>query len=76
MKTCIVLISLLLTVFLISCDGGKSKEGGDKESVSEQESKKQVTAPGLKTFEFTWSAICRCYGETGGRRAEGERGAW
>lgn len=65
-----LLILLVLGFFLISCESC-SKE---KESESVKESTTKDTAPQIKTFEYAWSAICRCYGETGGRKEKGEHG--
>jgi hypothetical protein len=69
MKIFNILIFLLFAVFLFSCDSG-----GDTEKKPEQKSGGEATAPQIRTFEFTWSAICRCVGETGGRKEKGEHG--
>ncbi len=70
MKIYNLLILLVLALFLISCDSG-SKE---KESDRGKKSSSEVTTPKIGTYEFTWSAICRCMGETGGRKEKGEHG--
>jgi hypothetical protein len=69
MKIFNVLILLLLAAFLFSCDGGS---GTEKEP--EQKSSSEATTPQLRTFDYTWNAICRCVGETGGRKEKGEHG--
>jgi hypothetical protein len=69
MKIFRVLILFVLVFFVFSCDGG-----GKKESEPEVKSSSEAATPQLRTFEFTWSAICRCVGETGGRKEKGEHG--
>ena len=65
-----LVIVIVIGFLLISCDSG-SKE---KESESVQETTTNVAVPQMKTFEYTWSAICRCSGKMGGRKEQGEHG--
>ena len=69
MNICRVFIVLGLFIFFFACDGGT-----DKESKPAKETPSEAATSKMATFDFTWSAICRCSGETGGRKEKGEHG--